>query len=227
MFHCIIGPRKTTSRNHVVYEGYMNWKVSIYRFETRLTQRVPLLEQEMLILPEHLSSPTVFSAVHVTRPLLLCACLGDRCLSFCPFSFDHCVGCPSSIYEFWLPPFDIFQLFLCGLFMWIVESVLSFILKFTQLSSMFTFLRVFLFKFAVPKEIKVINKERKYNHYRLSAFFFSKTLSEIPLAVIQPFVYLSVIYWVANLNSVTAFFASLGVLMADVLAAQVSFILCL
>ena len=49
MFHCIIGPRKTTSRNHVVYEGYMNWKVSIYRFETRLTQRVPLLEQEMLI----------------------------------------------------------------------------------------------------------------------------------------------------------------------------------
>ena len=82
-----------------------------------------------------------------------------------------------------------------------------------------------LFKFSVPKEIKVINKERKYNHYRLSAFCLSKTLSEIPLAVIQPFAYLSVIYWVANLNSVTAFFASLGVLMADVLAAQVSFIL--
>ena len=92
---------------------------------------------------------------------------------------------------------------------------------------MFTFLRVFLIKFSVPKEIKVINKERRYNHYRLSAFCLSKTLSEIPLAVIQPFAYLSVIYWVANLNSVTAFFASLGVLMADVLAAQVSFILCL
>ncbi|XP_071158711.1 uncharacterized protein [Mytilus edulis] len=71
-----------------------------------------------------------------------------------------------------------------------------------------------------PKEIKVVNKERKYNHYRLSAFCLSKTLSEIPLTVIQPFVYLSVIYWVANLNNLEAFFASLGVLMADVLAAQ-------
>ncbi|VDI17000.1 Hypothetical predicted protein [Mytilus galloprovincialis] len=71
-----------------------------------------------------------------------------------------------------------------------------------------------------PKEIKVVNKERKYNHYRLSAFCLSKTLSEIPLTVIQPFVYLSVIYWVANLNNLQAFFASLGVLMADVLAAQ-------
>lgn len=74
----------------------------------------------------------------------------------------------------------------------------------------------------VPKEIKVVNKERKYNHYRLSAFCLSKTLSEIPLTVIQPFVYLSVIYWVANLNNLEAFFASLGVLMADVLAAQVN-----
>ena len=26
----------------------------------------------------------------------------DRCLIFCPFSFDHCVFCPS-IYGFWLP----------------------------------------------------------------------------------------------------------------------------
>jgi len=26
----------------------------------------------------------------------------DRCLSLCPFSFDHCVICPS-IYGCWLP----------------------------------------------------------------------------------------------------------------------------
>ena len=25
------------------------------------------------------------------------------CISFCSFSFDHCVVCPSSIYGFWLP----------------------------------------------------------------------------------------------------------------------------
>lgn len=71
-----------------------------------------------------------------------------------------------------------------------------------------------------PKELKVINKERKQRQYRLSAFCLSKTLSEIPLAVLQPCVYMCVIYWVANLNSLYAFFASIGVLMLDVLAAQ-------
>jgi hypothetical protein len=28
------------------------------------------------------------------------------------FSFGHCVVCSSSIYGFWLPPFDIYKLFL-------------------------------------------------------------------------------------------------------------------
>ena len=54
----------------------------------------------MLTLPEHLSSPPVFSGVRVTRSLVLCVCLMDRCLSFCLFSFDHCVVCSSLIYGF-------------------------------------------------------------------------------------------------------------------------------
>jgi hypothetical protein len=45
----------------------------------------------------------VFSGVRVTRSLVLCVGFVDRCLSFCPFSFDHCVVCSSSIYGFWLP----------------------------------------------------------------------------------------------------------------------------
>ncbi len=69
------------------------------RFVTRLTRRVPLVEQELLILPEHLSSPPVFSGVSVTRSLVLYVCFVDSCLSFCTFSFDHCVVCSSSIYE--------------------------------------------------------------------------------------------------------------------------------
>jgi len=64
--------------------------------------RAPLVEQKLFTLLEHLSSPPVFSGVHVTQSLVLCVCFVDRCLSFCPFSFDHCVVCPSSIYEFWL-----------------------------------------------------------------------------------------------------------------------------
>jgi len=40
--------------------------------KTRLTRRVPPVEQELPTLPEHLSSPSVFSGVHVTRSLVLC-----------------------------------------------------------------------------------------------------------------------------------------------------------
>ena len=54
-------------------------------FVTRLTRRVPLVEQELLTLPVHLSSPPVFSGVRVTRSLVLYVCFVDHCLSFCTF----------------------------------------------------------------------------------------------------------------------------------------------
>ena len=49
-----------------------------------------------------MSSPPVFRGVRVSRSLVLCVCFVGRCLFFCPFSFGHCVVCPS-IYGFWLP----------------------------------------------------------------------------------------------------------------------------
>ena len=72
-------------------------------FVAILTRRVPLVELELLTLSEHLSSPPVLSGVSVTRSSVLFVCFVDRCLSFCPFSFGHCVVSFSSIYGFWLP----------------------------------------------------------------------------------------------------------------------------
>ena len=46
---------------------------------------MPLVEQELSTLREHLSSPPVFIVVRVTRSLVLCVCFVDRCLSFCTF----------------------------------------------------------------------------------------------------------------------------------------------
>jgi len=51
---------------------------------------------------EHMNSPRVFSGVRVARFV-------DYCLSFCLFSFGHCIVCPS-IYRFWLSWY--FQTFL-------------------------------------------------------------------------------------------------------------------
>ena len=78
-------------------------------FVTRLTRRVPLVEQELLTIPEHLSSPPLFSGVRVTRSLVLYVCFVDRCLSFCTFSFGHCVLLWYTVSDC---PFGIFKLLL-------------------------------------------------------------------------------------------------------------------
>ena len=41
-------------------------------FVTRVTRPVPLVEQELLTLQEHMSSPTVFSEVRVARSSVFC-----------------------------------------------------------------------------------------------------------------------------------------------------------
>ena len=58
------------------------------------------------------SSPLVFREVRVNRSLVVCICFVDRCLSFCSFSFDHCVVRPSLNYGIWDYLFGIFKFFL-------------------------------------------------------------------------------------------------------------------
>jgi hypothetical protein len=43
---------------------------------------LPLVEQELLVLLKHMSSPPIFNEVRVTRSLVLCVCFVDGCLSF-------------------------------------------------------------------------------------------------------------------------------------------------
>jgi hypothetical protein len=89
----------------------LNFNFNVHTCSACLFRRVPLVEQELPTLPEHLSSTRVFGGVRVTRSLVLCVCFVDRCLSFCTSSFGYCVVCSSSIYGFWLPPFGIFKFF--------------------------------------------------------------------------------------------------------------------
>ena len=61
---------------------------------------MPLVEQELLTLPEHTNSSPICCGVRVTRSVVLSVCCVDRCLSFF-FSQLCCLF--SSIYGFWLP----------------------------------------------------------------------------------------------------------------------------
>jgi hypothetical protein len=105
---------------------------------------VPPVEQELLILPEHMSSPWVFSGVRVTRSLVLCVMfirslfvhLSFFFWSLCCLSLDlrllitfyvscgHCVVCPSSIYGLWWP-------------LWYLVAIVLSVLRFTASDDLF------------------------------------------------------------------------------------------
>jgi len=57
-------------------------------------------------------------------------------------------------------------------------------------------------------ERNIILKERGSGSYRLSAYYFSKIISELPMRILLPFIFLCISYPMANLNpSPAAFFA--------------------
>ena len=106
--------------------------------------QVSLVEQEQLTLREHLSSPPVFSGIRVTRYLVLYVCFVDRCLSFCTFSFGHCVVCSSSIVGFWLLPWYLQTLLLTVWYF--VFILLNCLIHWTETVQMLNWMLCFLFK---------------------------------------------------------------------------------
>ena len=136
------------------YHGYIPLVVNTFRsfshswritgFVTKVSRLVSLVEQELLTLPEHPSSPPVFSGVRSTRSLVLCIMFVDRCLSFCPivcpFSFDYCLSfCPFSFdYCLSFCPFSFdYCLSFCpfsfdyylSFFFWLLSVLLSFFFR--------------------------------------------------------------------------------------------------
>ncbi|XP_062612613.1 uncharacterized protein LOC134274352 [Saccostrea cucullata] len=71
-----------------------------------------------------------------------------------------------------------------------------------------------------PFERIVINKERQAGWYRLSAYYLAKMTSELVLIVIQPLVFITVVYWSVGLNGVLSYFATLGTLFIHAVTGQ-------
>jgi hypothetical protein len=82
-----------------IFNSRRRRNISKNTYKLLLLKRVPLVEQELPPLPEHLISPTVFTGVRVTRSLVLYVCFVDRCLSFCTFSFRHCGSNPRILFR--------------------------------------------------------------------------------------------------------------------------------
>ena len=73
---------------------YIRW--CLYRLS--VTRQVLLVKQEVLTLPEHMSSPRFILGWSFFS--FLCSVL---CTIVFPFSFCHCIICPYSINDSWLP----------------------------------------------------------------------------------------------------------------------------
>ena len=75
----------------------------------------------------------------------------------------------------------------------------------------------------VPAEKGVLSKERSSGAYRLSAYYFAKMTSDLPLTFILPTVMFTLLFFLAGLGGAAEFFLSLLVIYLQVLISQVSF----
>ncbi|XP_067048982.1 uncharacterized protein [Acropora muricata] len=74
--------------------------------------------------------------------------------------------------------------------------------------------------FSFPNERTVVNKERASGYYRLSAYYLAKVISELPLVIFQPTLYLTIVYWAAGLNKSESFLTMLFLVLLTTFAAQ-------
>lgn len=74
----------------------------------------------------------------------------------------------------------------------------------------------------VPSEEVVIRKERAAGSYRLSAYYFGKFLSEVPLVVCYPVMFLLIFYWLCGLNPSVAFLGQALNLVINAILSQVT-----
>ena len=72
----------------------------------------------------------------------------------------------------------------------------------------------------VQSERVVLNKERLGGYYRLSAYYLSKTITELLLVLFLPFIFFTIIYWMSGINP--SFSVYIQMLTMNFLAAIIS-----
>ncbi|KAK6946753.1 ABC transporter-like, ATP-binding domain [Dillenia turbinata] len=75
--------------------------------------------------------------------------------------------------------------------------------------------------FTFPPELMMIHKERTSRMYKLSSYFMSKIVGDLPMELILPTIFVIITYWMAWLRPTAGnFFYALAALLLTVLVAQ-------
>lgn len=75
--------------------------------------------------------------------------------------------------------------------------------------------------FTFPEERMMLKKERSSGMYRLSSYFISRTVVDLPMELVLPTVFVTITYWMAGLKPTAGHFLhTLSVLLYSVLVSQ-------
>ncbi|XP_071702278.1 ABC transporter G family member 9-like [Rutidosis leptorrhynchoides] len=112
---------------------------------------------------------------------------------------------------------------LCGLLWW--QSDTAHIQDQSGLLFFYTgfwgFFPLFQAIFTFPQEREMLAKERSSGMYRLSSYFMSRTVGDLPMELVLPTVFCIITYWMGGLKpDVTSFFYALFTLLLSVLVSQ-------
>ncbi|KAL3132535.1 hypothetical protein ABBQ32_009078 [Trebouxia sp. C0010 RCD-2024] len=84
-----------------------------------------------------------------------------------------------------------------------------------------SFRQLFVALFTFPDEFKMLLKERASGMYRLSAFYFARTASDLPMDMAIPTLFLLLVYFMGHLRyTAAAFFANFFTVILVMLVAQ-------
>jgi len=71
-----------------------------------------------------------------------------------------------------------------------------------------------------PVEKSIVQKEQASNSYHLSAYYLSKVEAELPINLISPVVFSTILFWLTAFNhEVKRYFIFMGVICAEALGA--------
>lgn len=88
-------------------------------------------------------------------------------------------------------------------------------------STFWGFSSLFQAVFTFPQERMMLAKERASGMYRLSAYFMALTMGDLPMGLVLPSAFFTVVYWMAGLKPTPkCFFTALLVLLYSVVCTQ-------
>ncbi|KAK6934296.1 ABC-2 type transporter [Dillenia turbinata] len=111
--------------------------------------------------------------------------------------------------------------FLSGLLWWKSDSIQDQIGLLFFYSGFWGFFPLFQAIFTFPQERMMLKKERTSGTYKLSSYFMSRTVSDLPMELVLPTIFVIITYWMAGLRPTAGhFFYTLFALLLTVLVSQ-------